>query len=135
MAAKKTKLLDSFAVLQWTQKEQGWQRIKNLLELAKKDRETLIMSQINLGEVYYKSIRMIGLASAKKFLETFYLLPIDIIHPSHNLIWRAAEIKAEYPIALADCFAIATALESDAIILTGDPEFKIVEKLVTIEWI
>jgi len=132
---KKLKLLDSFAILRWTQKEKGWQRIKRLLESAEKGTESLIMSQINLCEVHYKSIRVIGLDKARKFLETFFLLPITIIHPSDELIWKAAEIKAEHPISLADCFAIATALENKATIITGDPEFKLVKKLVDVEWI
>ena len=119
---KKPKLVDSFAVLRWTQKEKGWQRIKTLLESAEKGKETLLMSQMNLAEVYYKSIRVTGLEQAKKFLETFYLLPISIVHPPDELFWKAAEIKADYPISLADCFATATALENDASIVTGDPE-------------
>lgn len=90
---------------------------------------------MNLCEVYYKTIRIIGIEQAKKFLETFQLLPINVIHPTDAIIWTAAEIKAEYPIALADCFAVATALEHDAVIISGDPEFKLVSKLVKIEWV
>ncbi len=105
------------------------------MQSAEHGTESLIMSQINLCEVHYKSIRVIGLDKARKFLETFFLLPIIIIHPSDELIWKAAEIKAEHPISLADCFAIATALENKATIITGDPEFKLVKKLVDVEWI
>lgn len=35
----------------------------------------------------------------------------------------------------ADCFAVATAIRERAAIVTGDPEFKKVEKLVEIEWL
>ena len=135
MATKKPKLLDSYAILRWTQKEKGWERVKGLFESAAQDTETLLMSQINLCEVYYKSIRVIGLESAQKFLETFYLLPISIIHPTDSLIWKVAEVKAEHPMALAGCFAVATAIDNDAVIITGDPEFKLVRHLVEIEWI
>jgi ribonuclease VapC len=131
----KPKLLDSYAILNWTQKEKGWQRIKVLLESAEKKEETLLMSQINLCEVYYKTIRMTDLEQAKKFLETFSLLPINVIHPTDDLIWNAGEIKAAHPISLADCFAVATAMAHEATILTGDPEFKQVEHLVEIEWL
>lgn len=135
MPKKKAKLLDSFAIFRWTQKEPGWKKIKNLLELAENGEEELLMSQINLCEIYYKTIRIIGLDPARKFLETFYLLPIAIIHPFDELIWRSGEIKAEYPISLADCFAVATAVDNNAKIVTGDSEFKLVEQLVEIEWI
>jgi len=35
----------------------------------------------------------------------------------------------------ADCFAVATALRFNAAILTGDPEFKKIEKTVSVEWL
>ena len=52
-----------------------------------------------------------------------------------NLICKASEIKAEIPIAYADCFAIATALFKKATIVTGDPEFAKANHLVDIEWL
>ena len=48
---------------------------------------------------------------------------------------RAAEIKAQYAISYADCFAAATAEKLSASIITGDPEFKKVEHLVSVDWI
>jgi len=33
-----------------------------------------------------------------------------------------SSLKAEHPIALADCFAIALAAEEEVELLTGDPE-------------
>ena len=33
-----------------------------------------------------------------------------------------SSLKAEHPIALADCFAVALAAEEEAELLTGDPE-------------
>jgi len=47
----------------------------------------------------------------------------------------AARIKAGHALPFADCFAVATARKNNAVILTGDPEFKKVEPLVEIEWI
>lgn len=35
---------------------------------------------------------------------------------------EVARLKAAYPVALADCFAIATAAAHGRILLTGDPE-------------
>ena len=51
------------------------------------------------------------------------------------MIWKASEIKAEYPISYADCFAAATAMNYHAVILTGDPEFKTLGDIVSVEWI
>jgi predicted nucleic acid-binding protein len=35
----------------------------------------------------------------------------------------------------ADAFAVALAQELDAPVLTGDPEFRVVERLVQVDWI
>lgn len=135
MSGKKSKLLDSFAIMRWTQQEKGWEIVKKLLEGAENSKEHLVMSQINVCEVYYKTIRIIGKEAAGHFLETFYLLPLKVIPPGDQIIWKAAEIKAEFPISLADCFAVATALHENATIVTGDPEFQQVQSLVEIDWI
>jgi len=60
----------------------------------------------------------------------FRILPIP-----NELIFQASEYKAEYSISYADCFALASAVEHKAVIVTGDPEFKKVEHLAEIHWI
>ena len=42
--------------------------------------------------------------------------------PSEARVLEAARIKAAYPMADADAFAVATALAHRAVLLTGDPE-------------
>ncbi|MGA2959228.1 MAG: type II toxin-antitoxin system VapC family toxin [Thermodesulfobacteriota bacterium] len=128
-------LLDAHAILRWTQKERGYQKVKSLLVACREQSALGYMNQINLGEVYYKTIRAIGLEEAQKFLENFLRLPLSIILPDSELIWKASEIKAEYAISYADCFAAATALRYEATILTGDREFKKIESLVSVDWL
>jgi predicted nucleic acid-binding protein len=128
-------LFDAHAILRWTQKERGYQKVKSLLIACREQSALGYMNQINLGEVYYKTIRAIGLEEAQKFLENFFRLPLSIILPDSELIWKASEIKAEHAISYADCFAAATALRYEAVILTGDPDFKKIESLVSVEWL
>jgi predicted nucleic acid-binding protein len=128
-------LFDAHAILKWTQKERGYQKVKNLLVACREESALGYMNQINVGEVYYKIIRAVGIEEAKRFLDNFMRLPISFILPDSNLIWKASEIKAEHSISYADCFAAATALRHDAVILTGDPEFKKLKALVSIEWL
>ena len=128
-------LFDAHAILRWTQKERGYQKVKSLLIACREESALGYMNQINVGEVYYKTIRAIGLEEAQKFLENFLRLPLSIILPDSELIWKASEIKAEYAISYADCFAAATAIRYKATILSGDPEFKKIESLVSVEWL
>jgi ribonuclease VapC len=47
----------------------------------------------------------------------------------------AARIKASHAISYADAFAAATAQKHEAVLVTGDPDFKLVENLIDIEWL
>jgi predicted nucleic acid-binding protein len=135
MPSTKRILFDSYAILKWTQKEPGYQVIKDSMTACRDKSMIGYMSEINLGEVYYKSIRAIGSERTKAVFENFVRLPIDFILPDRELILKAAEIKAEFAISYADCFAAATALRYGATILTGDPEFRKLSNLVKTEWI
>jgi ribonuclease VapC len=131
----KSILFDSFAILKYYQDEIGADKVEKLLRSAQRGLLKAFMSEINLGEVYYLTIRRAGLDPAKENLERLLNLPIKIISPSSDLILKAAEIKAQYAISYADCFAAATAEKLSASIITGDPEFKKIQHLVSVEWL
>ena len=84
----------------------------------------LLLNVVNLGEVAYIVERERGLPQAQATLASIDELPIEIIEISSQLALTAAHIKARYPIAYADCFAAALAMENEAALVTGDPEFK-----------
>jgi len=134
-AATKKIVFDSHAILKWTQMESGYKKVKSLLNACQDGTLTGFISQINLGEVYYKSIRAVGTERARQFLDNFERLPLTILVPDRDLIWKAAEIKAEFSISYADCFAVATAMRLDAKVVTGDPDFKKTIRLAPVEWV
>ena len=79
------------------------------------------MSWINVAEVYYRIARDHGEAEAEAVLaELRALLHLDEASPERTI--AAARLKAGHPMALADCFAVATAVAYGAALLTGDPE-------------
>ncbi len=93
------------------------------------------MSGINIGEVGYIILRAKLTNNLDDFLSQFLSLPIRPVPVDFDLVIEAAKIKASYPLSYADAFAVATALRNDAAIITGDPEFKAVMKLVQIDWL
>jgi len=128
-------LFDSHALLAFFQKEEGAEIVANILrESAKKQRAQLICV-INLGEIIYMTKRRFGDLKKVEILGRIYQLGLKILPAPEPLVYKAAELKAEYPISYADCFALACALENSAILVTGDPEFKKVVHLVSIQWI
>ncbi|MBI3989731.1 MAG: type II toxin-antitoxin system VapC family toxin [candidate division NC10 bacterium] len=128
-------MLDSFAVLAWVQNEPGADRIEALLTQAQRRKTFLLLSVINLGEVYYRLARQHGHPLAQEIIWQLETLPIQLYPCDQDLALEAAKIKADYPMAYADAFAVATALRENAAVVTGDPEFRQVEHLVTIEWL
>jgi predicted nucleic acid-binding protein len=48
---------------------------------------------------------------------------------------QAAIYKAMHRMSYADCFAAALSKQKNAELLTGDPEFKAVEKDIRIHWL
>ena len=117
-------VLDSYALLAYLEAEPGSNRIRELLETAKKDKTYLYMCVVNLGEVMYIVERERGLSKAQETLARIAELPIDIVDADRNLTLTAFHLKTECPVAYADCFAAALSQVKNAILITGDPEFR-----------
>jgi len=130
------RLLDSFALLAYLNRESGFEIIKSALAKAQKSGIFLVMNEINIGESYYILFRKRGKEKADYFLENILPgLPITALANDFQQVIDAARIKAEYSLSFADCFAVATARRESATIMTGDPEFKKIEHFVKVEWI
>jgi len=128
---KKKKVLDSFAILAYLKMEGKYKKVKDLLASD----EVLFMNDINVGEAFYVLAKERGVEKAEYFVNTVLPnLPIEVVPNALQDVLEAARIKATHSISYADCFVVATALKKDAAIVTGDPEFKKVQKTVEIEW-
>ncbi|MBI5233388.1 MAG: type II toxin-antitoxin system VapC family toxin [Deltaproteobacteria bacterium] len=131
---KKKRLIDSYAMMAYLKKENGYKKVVELLSVPKDG--FLIMNEINVGESYYIIARERGAKEADYFVGTILpTLPIRLISNSFDDIIEASKIKASHPMSYADCFAVATAMREKASIVTGDPEFKRVKNLVEVEWL
>jgi len=128
-------LFDSHALLAFFQKEDGAQVVAEILGKAiSQDIERLVCA-INVGEMLYLTKRRFGDQMKLQLLAKLQQLGFKILSVPESLIYQAAEIKADYPISYADCFALACSINSSAILVTGDPEFKKVSHLAEIQWI
>jgi len=132
---KEVFILDSYALLAYLGGETGQPRIKDTLTQAKNGNSRLLLCMINFGEVLYMTERRRGFSAAQNVQALIEHLPIEIVDVTRNLVMDAAHIKANYPLSYADAFVTALAQRENGIILTGDPEFQTVEKLVHIEWL
>jgi uncharacterized protein len=133
---KTKRLLDSYAVLAYLNGEPAAEAVVQAMKDAGDSGSSLLMSEINIGEVYYILSRKRGPEKADYFVDTILQgLPIQGLPVDFSLILQASRLKAKYPLSYADCFAAAQAIRSEASILTEDTEFKAVEALIAIEWL
>jgi len=125
-------IFDSHALLKFFQKEKGYEKVLHLLEEIRKTGATKFLNVINLGEVIYSTKREFGDQKKLEVLANIERLGFTILEVPKDLVFQAAEYKAQYSISYADCFTLASAIEHKATIVTGDPEFKKVEQFVDI---
>ena len=128
-------VLDSYALLAHFEDEAGGEKVRKILRAASAGKSRLFLSVINLGELYYISLRERGREMAEQILFLMEQLPIDIVNADVEMTLEAAKLKGSHPVAYADCYAAALAIQKNAKVVTGDPEFKTFERILSVEWI
>ena len=109
--------LDSWAVLAWLDGEEPAAEVVQ----RSLDQGRPVMSWVNLVEVEYRVRRQHGASEAETTLSRVRELISEEL-PGVSRMRLVAALKADHPIALADCFAIAAAAANGATLITGDPE-------------
>jgi predicted nucleic acid-binding protein len=128
-------VLDSYALLAHYEDEAGGEQVRKILKAAQAGKTRLLLSVINLGEVYYTTLRERGREKADEVLFLTEQLPIAIIPADMDITLDAARLKGLHPVAYADCFAAALGVRKKARVVTGDPEFKKFGDTILVEWI
>jgi uncharacterized protein len=131
-------VLDAWAVMAWLKGQQpATHYVRKLLHASGARSAKPSMNIVNLGEVFYLSVKARDVAFGQRVLENLRTR-ITTISASEELVMSAASLKSRHAISYADAFAAATAILVDARLVTGDPELRIMsadEKKLKIEWI
>jgi len=112
-------VLDSYALLAYFQDEEGADKVQTVLEMGSEGKAHLFLCVVNLGEVLYVVERERGVSRAHEILARIEEMPIEIVDVDRKMTLEAAHLKARYPIAYADCFALALARIQGASLVTG----------------
>lgn len=128
-------VLDSFAILALLGKEAGSQAISDLLRQAQEGQVRTLMTWVNVGEVANIVERRWGKGRLYQVLGTLEATKVEMVGVERVLALTAAHLKAEHPLAYADAFAAALAMNKGATLVTGDPEFMALEQSLPIQWI
>lgn len=114
-----TVLIDSWAWIEYFRGSGAGKKVATTIEGSSE----IIVSAINLAEIYYTTLKRINKESAERQKEAM-LHRCRVVNVDSKIAVRAAEIKVERKWGLADAIILATAEIWKAKIITGDPHFK-----------
>ncbi len=130
-----TQVLDSYALLALLRDEPGAEIVAGLLERAGQQNRSVHMTEVNYAEVQYTIRRKDGETVWASIAGELLAAPIEFHAADRRLADVAAGFKARFKISLADAFAAALAKERKAELVTGDLEFRALEKEIKIRWL
>ena len=133
--ASKVRVLDTWAMLAYLDGEPAAHAVRQVLRNARRKRGSVLFSIISFGESLYVIEREHGLQQAQRAVGIIDQLPLHVVPADRSLVFEAAHVKARYPISYADSFSVALAERSHGRVMTGDPEFRVVEAEVGIDWL
>ena len=128
-------VFDSFAILNFLKGEPSSDRVKEYLLKVQNKEIAGYISAVNLCEVYYIVMREKGHEDAEILTTSLRDWGLTVVLADEYMAKKTGQLKAQYPISLADAFAAATSQKFGVCLLTGDPEFQKLEGKVKIEWI
>jgi predicted nucleic acid-binding protein len=115
--------------------EPGGDIVSDAIADAHEEDIPLLMSVLNVGEVWYVIARETATADAETAVAQLRQLGIEFIAADWHLAKEAARYKAKHKMSYADCFAAALTKQKDAVLLTGDPQFHQIEREIRITWL
>jgi predicted nucleic acid-binding protein len=128
-------VFDSWAVIAYLEGESAAEKVADHIADAHDDGIPLFMSVVNAGEVWYIIAREASVNDADRSIHQLRQLGIEFVDANWTLAHAAGGYKSKHKMSFADCFAAALAKQKRATLLTGDLEFKQVEKEITIDWL
>lgn len=124
-------LLDTSAVMTFSEDEPGSDFVSEILNKAKRGSAEVYISFISIMEACYKVQQHYkDEQSAYQMFNYLHHLPLKRIDVDDNLILTSASFKALYSVSLADAWILATAKSLNAKLVHKDPEFEQVKDFV-----
>jgi uncharacterized protein len=125
-------VLDTSAMLALWNDEDGAATVEKILR-EKQDHRKIYISFMTFMECRYRVWKAMGRDAADEILRALSILPIIRIDVDDALLLVASELKAQYPISVADSWILATAIARNAILVHKDPEFEALSDRITMK--
>jgi predicted nucleic acid-binding protein len=127
-------VLDANAVLRYfaVSEGAGSNKVRALFEQAERGQARLLMSVVNLGEVHYILLKHFGESRAQQYVQVLQNVATMVEADAVQAL-DAAEMKHKYKLGYADSFAATLAVTSKAALVSADPEFEKLGKMI--KWV
>lgn len=123
-------LLDTSAFITLTDKEPGFEQVRDWLRVARRGEVELHASFVTLTEVRYILTYDRGAEQADRLSAAIRKFPVAWHHSDDELCGAAAKLKAAHKVSFADAFVAATAERLNATLVHKDPEFDALEGVI-----
>ena len=124
-------VLDANALLRYFQNFPGAEIVEKLVQRSQHLDAKLMMSAVNLGEVFYTLAKSIGVDRTKSYIQAISE-SVEIVPLDRESALAAATLKFHYKLGYADSMAALLAMRSNSTLVTADPEFTRLGKKVKI---
>jgi PIN domain nuclease of toxin-antitoxin system len=121
-----TYVLDASAILRFSDKEAGFDRVRDLFIEATQGKAELLLSAVNWGEIVGALYKRAGGLSAltNNLAANLAALPLTVVPADNDLAASAAIFKYDFKVPFVDAFAGSLALHENATLVTADYDFK-----------
>jgi predicted nucleic acid-binding protein len=132
---RKVIVLDSWAVLAYLDGEPAARQVRQVLRTARRNQVAVLLSLVAYGECLSIIEREQGLQQAQRAVGIIDQLALRVMPADRPLVFEAAHVKARYRLSYADAFSVALAARHHGRVMTGDPEFTVVESEIPVQWL
>jgi predicted nucleic acid-binding protein len=127
--AGKSFVLDTSALMAFIEKEEGAERVRDIL-LSK----SIILPWLSILEIVYISQRELGEEEALTRYALLKKLNAKVVWDADEaLLLNAARIKSTHSLSLADSIIAAITTQYDAVLLHKDPEYEPLQDILDME--
>lgn len=128
----KNYVLDTSALITLQSDEEGSDTVEEILEQAVRKKVTTYVSFVTWTEIFYITYQRFGRDKAIEVLAHLKALPMKRVDPDEDMILLAGELKAGYPVSLADAYVAATCIQKQSILIHKDPDFEHLKDRMTL---
>ncbi len=128
-------VLDANALISYFQGGAGAAKVEQLLLNASRLQQSVLMSVLNWGEVFYLIWQRAGEEKARQMGAALPSLCIQLVPVDLPQALKAGELKAVHKIPYVDCVAVALAIQEHATLVTSDRDFEKLGRHFPVVWV